>query len=331
MAESEPAEPFAGILRRKRAYVLPELQILYVSLAKNACTSLKWLMAELAGEDPAGFAPRLGSATTAEEGIHSRGRWRKVPRLSDLDEGTLRSIRPDNGWFVFAVVRDPRVRLFSAWENKFLLRNPGYAHYRDEPWYPRVPRTPEDVVADFAGFVEMLGSDPDHELHRDTHFSTQTRLLVEESVPYSRIYEISELDELIADLGSHLETQGSPRPLRLGRSNDTPLAANAAVFAGGVRETIERIYASDFERFGDRWDYTKIESRPAWTADAFKHAQAVVDLDERIIELREMAERATARNRELARQVRTLESRVKELETRGTSRPSLGSRLRRRG
>ena len=46
----------------RRAYVIPELKLLYISLAKNACTSIKWLMAELAGEDLESLVPasRLG-------------------------------------------------------------------------------------------------------------------------------------------------------------------------------------------------------------------------------------------------------------------------------
>jgi hypothetical protein len=332
MTVSNLAEPYAGVLKSKRSYVLLDQQILYVSLAKNACTSLKWLMAELAGEDPASFRPGLGSSTTLEDGIHNRSRWRKVPRLVGVDPETRRAMRPDNGWFIFAVVRDPRVRLFSAWENKFLLRNPKYAVYRDEPWFPRIPRTTEDVVADFAAFVAMLEADPAHELHRDSHFSSQTRLLTEQWVPYTRIYEISELTQLVADLEAHLESTGSPRSIRLRRSNDTPLAANAAVFANGVREQVEHIYAADFERFPDLWDFARVESRPAWSADAFRHAQAIIDHDERISELRALAQRAVRRNRRLAGRVGALEARIKELEGAGTGpqRGPLKSMLRRR-
>lgn len=307
------AEPFASVPGRKRVYVIPEFQILFVSLAKNACTSLKWLMADIAGEDIANFSAGVTTAPSGESRIHSRDSWTKVPRLAQLDEQTLSGIRPDNGWFVFAVVRDPRARLFSAWENKFLLRHPGYTQYRGKPWYPQVPAVPEDVVRDFAKFVEMFAASPDHELHRDPHFSTQTRLLAEDTVPYSQVYEISQLGKLLDDLGSHLDAQGRARALELARSNDTPLVANGVVFAAGVRERVEQIYASDFERFGQWWDFAKIESKPAWTPDAFKHAQAVIDLDERIIELRSIAKRATARNRKLTRRVTELKKRVKAL------------------
>ena len=44
----------------RRAYVIPDLKLLYISLAKNACTSIKWLMAELAGEDLQSLVPKAG-------------------------------------------------------------------------------------------------------------------------------------------------------------------------------------------------------------------------------------------------------------------------------
>ena len=56
----------------------------------------------------------------------------------------------DNGWFVFGVVRDPRPRCFSAWQNKLLLGSPSYTQWRREPWYPRFPDHPEAIREDFA-------------------------------------------------------------------------------------------------------------------------------------------------------------------------------------
>ena len=321
------ADPLATMPKNKRAYVIPDLKLLYVSMAKNACTSLKWLMAELAGEDLARFRPGLGNATTPEEAIHNRARWQRTPRLGDLDPALRAQIHPDNGWFVFAVVRDPRVRVFSAWENKFLLHNPKYAGLSDRSWFPRPPASAETVIEDFAKFVAMLESSPADRLHKDSHFSTQKRLLVERVVPYSRIYDIAELGELQSHLSAHLAEQGCAVPVRLRHSNDTPLAANAAVFGGGVREAIERIYAADFERFGHHWDFAKVEARPEWSTEALRHAQAVVAMDERICELREIAARALQQKRALEKRVSRLEAKPRRAPR---PAPSLTTRVKRR-
>jgi Sulfotransferase family len=322
------ADPLPLMLRQnKRPYVIPELKILYMSMAKNACTSLKWLMAELAEEDLAGFNAGLGNATAAYEAIHYRQRFLKVPLLSDLTPELRSQIHPDNGWFVFAVVRDPRVRVFSAWEDKFLLRNPKYAVHRDEPWYPRLPSSVEVVVEDFAAFVKMLDVTPSHPLHKDSHFSRQKRLLAERIVSYSAIYDISELAQFQSDLRSHLKTVGSDAPVSLRQFNDTPLIANGPVFRGGVRETLETIYARDFDRFGEKWNFDRIEARPEWGVDALKHADAVIAMSERITQLRRNGSRYRSANEVLTRRVARLERRVARLKKRLAPPPPDGGHL----
>ena len=88
----------------RRAYVIPELKLLYISLAKNACTSIKWLMAELAGEDLESLVPAAGYFPNREAGIHDRYAWRKTPRLHELPDGVRASISPENGWMIFTVL-----------------------------------------------------------------------------------------------------------------------------------------------------------------------------------------------------------------------------------
>ena len=272
---------------RKRAYVVPEKKFVYISLAKNACTSLKWAVAELAGEDLSTFHNRLSSGVVPDDAVHVRGQWKKALMLGDVDPEVRRTIHPDNGWFVFAVVRDPRSRVFSAWENKFLMRNPKFLYLRDEPWYPELPQSNEDVVRSFATFVEAMLADPGHELHADSHFDQQVHLLSEHEIDYSRIYEISEMSTLVKDFETHLASVGHPTTLSLRHSNDTPLAANAAAFAGGIREQVERLYAKDFERFGDLWDFAKIERKGEWTSGQLDQVRMAAGMGERIGELRD--------------------------------------------
>ena len=151
--------------------------MLYVSTAKNACTSLKWLVAELAGEDLTRFRPGLTAQLNDDAGVHQRNLWQRVPKLNQLSPELRRSIHPDNGWFVFGIVRDPRVRLFSAWESKYLLHDPVYRRWRGESWFPATPSTFDDVVESFARFVALLDKHPDHQVTHDSHFLSQTKLL----------------------------------------------------------------------------------------------------------------------------------------------------------
>lgn len=302
--------------RRKRAYVVPDKKFVFISVAKNACTSLKWAVAELAGEDLDSFSNRLSSGITADDAIHVRAQWQRTPMLGDLDPEVRKQIHPDNGWFVFAVVRDPRSRVFSAWENKFLMRNPKFQYLADSDWYPRVPRSAEDVVEDFERFVDAMLADPGHELHADSHFSPQVKLLSEHEIEYSRIYEIGEMKQLVADWEAHLASVGHPTTLTLRHSNDTPLPANAAAFRGGLREKCEQLYAADFERFPDLWDFARIERKPDWSDAQLDQVRQAAATGERIGELRDLAARQRETIKELRSELAETERKVKRARRR---------------
>jgi hypothetical protein len=316
-----------------RVYVIPDARLVFVAVNKNACTSLKWMVAGIAGENLNGFKAGLRTYTTDHEAVHNRTLWSHALTMKQVDPQVRAQIDPGNGWFIFGVVRDPRGRLFSAWQNKLLLENAGYTQWRKEPWYPRHRFDPESILADFAHFVDVLDRDPKHPLlRRDNHFKSQSRLLLLDSVPYSKIYNINEIGALRADVQAHLESVGHSAEFLLPSSNDTPLPANATVFAGGVREQVERIYADDFERFGDRWDFAKIESAREWTKADLAEAELRATLGRRIGDLRDRA--SQLRDTVNAEKARTaeLEARVSELEQqlKQASTTTGLSRLRRR-
>jgi hypothetical protein len=300
------SDPLAALGGTRRAYVVEPWKVLYISTAKNACTSIKWLIAELAGEDLRRFKPGLAPLLNTDEAIHLRRLFQRTPKLNEIPTEVRRTISPDNGWFVFSVVRDPRARLFSAWQNKYLMHNPAYRRWRKEPWYPRVPDSVEDVLASFATFVELIHNEPDHPVTDDAHFTTQMRLLQTDAVSYSKIYDIAELSTFVAEIGNHLRTQGWLGEPSLRQTNDTPLPANRHLFDEPVRSRIERFYAEDFENFGHLWDYAKIEKGKDWPATAIGDLRTRIALGERIGDLLAEARRS-------ARQAETAQQRLAEL------------------
>ncbi|MGA9276630.1 sulfotransferase family 2 domain-containing protein [Ilumatobacter sp.] len=311
-----------------RVYLAMDSRVMYVSVNKNACTSLKWMMADIAGEDLSTFTAGWMPFINDTEAVHNRHLWKASPRLDSLTPEQRAEIHPENGWFIFAVVRDPRLRLFSAWQNKLLIETPNSQRWRNEAWYPRHPMTSDSVVADFAKFVDLFDTQPDHWLRaRDAHFRDQVELLTEDAVPYSRIYEIGEIAQLRTDLAEHLAAVGRPRDLYTPRSNPTPLRPVAALFDRGVRERIERIYAADFQRFGHLWDFTRVESAKAWSDADIADCENNAVLGKRIAELHRMAaaqRKATAKEQKRSAQ---LES---DLEVQAEKAGGSGRRLRHR-
>ena len=231
-------------------YVMRRWKTVYVSVPKAACTSLKWLVADLQEEDPEHFYETASAETSRTMTIHHRSRWQRTPMLHELDDEELAEITPENGWFVFAVVRHPAARFWSGWQSKLLLQEPYfYKRYPEGAW-PRLPASTSDVVEDFPTFVRSLAADPAAPIFHDRHFRSQTRLLKTDRVPYSRVYQTAQFGELMRDLEAHLKPLGLEQMPALRRSNETPLAPVEQLFTAEVVDTLQKHYAADFEQFG---------------------------------------------------------------------------------
>lgn len=310
-----------------RTYLAPEAKVMFESLNKNACTSLKWMMADLAGEDLSTFKAGWSGYIADSEAVHNRDLWQVSPRLSQLTPEERAEIRPDNDWFIFAVVRDPRLRLFSAWQNKVLMENPHITQFRNRDWYPRHPLTRESVIEDFAKFVAFFENEPQHILRRDPHFRGQVDMLVEHAIPYTRVYEISEFKQLTSDLSEHLTKVGYQGEVHVPRANPTPLRPIGALFENGIRERIEELYADDFDRFGHLWDFSRTEAAEPWSDKDLAACETESQLGRRIDELHRLARTERAENDQSRKRIAALEDDVARLSVNPIRKA--GSRARR--
>jgi len=289
-------------------YVLPQYKAAYVAVSKAACTSLKWLVAGLNGERPEQFHRSISKMITRDMCIHQRSLWERTPTLASLSDAQLAEVHPDNGWFVFTVVRHPSARLFSAWQSKFLLREPRWVEILgDREWFPRVPASTEDVVEDFRRFAVATAADPHGRVMRDRHFMAQHPEAAIGRMPYTRVYDTPEIPQLLADFGAHLRAHGYDGPdLALRRSNETPLQPVAAVFSDEVRAAIRTLYAEDFEHLGHA-DVVppKLHPDATWPAAVFDEIGRIVERHERIGDL---SARAKALQEELREARRATEA-----------------------
>ena len=313
-------------------YVLPRWKVVYVSVPKAACTSLKWLVADLQEEDPARFHRALTREVGRGMTIHRRRRWQGTPMLHKLSDEELADIAPERGWFVFAVVRHPTERLWSAWQSKFLLREPRWvARFADEPWFPRVPETTRDVVEDFQRFVRSLADDPSQLVMRDRHFQPQTQLVAPDRTPYTRIYKTRDIPELLRDLDAHLRGRGWDGSLRLDAKNETPFRPLPSMFSAETTDGVLAVYGEDFERFG----YANVEPdaldpRDEYDEAAIRMLGRLVERGERIGDLAVQAQRLQAANNANRREVRDLRRRVAQLDAAANGKRKLAHKVRRR-
>lgn len=282
---------------------MPQWRAIYVSVNKAACTSLKWLVADVQGESHERFHRSLSREVTRTMTIHRRSLWRNTPMAKWMTDEELKQISPENGWFIFAVVRHPTARLFSAWQSKLLLREPWWwvDEFGDEPWFPRVPTSREEVVEDFIGFVRAIARNPKQRVFRNRHFAPQAELLAVDRMPYTTIYRTTEILKLLEEFERHLRAEGwKGEPLSLARANETPLNPIPSLFTPDVLDAAHELYREDFETFGyDDPLPGGIDPSDDYDGAAMAQVGRLIDRSERINDLGIQAQELKNQLREL--------------------------------
>jgi hypothetical protein len=220
------------------SYVDERRRILYVETPKCGCSSIKHLLRSLAGAGPLGFNPTLGESRL-DMMIHDRGQS-PLPPLTSFPDSSLDEIVNGEGWFRFAVVRDPAERFFSAWRDKIFLCEPGYERYLTE--------TGKRYI-EFEDFYRRVIEREDPETC-NPHWRAQSALMLPDRIAYVRIYDIGELNQLPQDLTTHLAAIGQPAEVPvLGRTNEGLTIRADGFLTPEVLANLRYFYRADYARF----------------------------------------------------------------------------------
>lgn len=144
-----------GEVYRREFYVIDSLKLVYLSIPKVACTTIKLALAKAVGI-------RFESHQDVEYVVHFHPEWRR-------EGGHLRETQ--RGYFRFSFVRNPFDRLVSCYRGKIIftqtakIRTPLYHDY-----YFALP-----VNISFADFATRVSKIPD--ALADNHFKSQHALL----------------------------------------------------------------------------------------------------------------------------------------------------------
>lgn len=211
-------------------HICPIGRFIYVETPKCACTSLKAIIREACGESEAG---------TESSHVHDRDGSPLLKPSAYLAEMSRLSgqARP----WIFAVVRDPTVRLIAAYLDKIarpsLRRGVRLAGLGFAP----------TARPSFAEFVEAIARAPRGSL--DTHWRPQQLLLQPGIVPYDLVGRLEDAENVF-DLINHAIDRGD------GASNPTCLGAvtgasdrRAELLDARTRALIRDVYQSDFASF----------------------------------------------------------------------------------
>jgi hypothetical protein len=229
---------------RVRTTVLPELKVLYMPVPKAGCTSLLWLMAELGGRNEADFAHSLRPSVSPDMLVHDPKVWDPALQLSHYSAEQADAMWTDPEWFRFAVVREPASRLWSAWQSKLLLREPGFVRrFEESGWIPDVPTSADQIREAFSEFLSAVAAGGE-DAPRDVHWTSQAGLVGD--LPFSHVGRVTEMEKTLDLLRSHV---GVDLP-ELPAANPSPLPFTPALLDDADREAMNDATAADRERFG---------------------------------------------------------------------------------
>lgn len=237
----EPAEHFARHVEL-RTVVLPELRVLFLPVPKAGWTTVLWLLAEAARLPLEIFEHSTLPGPSTSLTVHDMSLWGPGRRLADYEGDERERILTEDGWFRFSLVRSPQTRLWSAWQSKLLLREPRFVTlYGEEPWFPRVPDEPDDLVEDFRRFAAAVRSGE----AKDVHWAVQHELVSQ--LPLQHVGRLEHLDETLALLREHLPDDRWPSAFR--HENRTPVPLPPHAYDEAAADALAEHYRADFEGF----------------------------------------------------------------------------------
>jgi hypothetical protein len=274
----------------ERSVVLPELRLLFLPVPKAGCTTMLLLLAELAGLKAETFERSARPEVSPALAVHDMSLWRPEHRLAHYDGHRRAEMLAADDWLRFAVVRDPRTRLWSSWQSKLLLREPRFADaFGSEPWFPRVPQRPSDLVEDFRAFITAIGEGG----AEDVHWASQAALT--RRLPLTHIGRVERLDATLALVREHVASAAaSPAS-----ANVSAIALPRGAYDDDAAAVLRRCFRADFDAFGydDRVDDIGVD-QDEWelrVAEALPGVRTSIEHSRRIGELHRIAERRAQR------------------------------------
>jgi hypothetical protein len=227
----------------QRTVVLSDLRVLYLPMPKAGCTTVLWLLADLAGLPLETFERSAWPGVLPALVIHDIDLWGEGHRLADYEGNERERVLTEDGWFRFSLVRHPATRLWSAWQSKLLLREPRFvATFGDEPWFPRMPERPADLVEDFRRFVAAVASGA----AEDVHWAVQHDLA--KQVPLGHVGRVEQFDDTLELLRAHVRSDALPS--ERGRENRTPLPMPPGAYDEAAATALHDHYRPDFDHYG---------------------------------------------------------------------------------
>lgn len=223
-------------------------KLLYISTPKVGCTAVKWWFAELIGVSDS-ISRFCDSKESAPDLVIHDTLHRVAPHVAGLSPEVLSGIIKSPLFFKFALVRNPYTRIFSAWQSKWLLREPlQIGPYRHTAFFDLPIRNGSDIAIAFEAFLEFLYAQEYPDL-KDHHLRSQVGLILPNQIPYSFIGKLEDPRDLSCAIMNHLG-QAAHGPFLVTGKNQSLIPYSRELLTDRAEYLIRAMYELDFEEFG---------------------------------------------------------------------------------
>lgn len=274
---------------REKGHVLAarNARVLYVPSTKVASSTMRLLLAEANGTHRPDLVPYLdGPTISVEQSVHNM-MINGLVHMELLPARDQAEMKTSPGWWRVAAVRNPYARLYSAWENRVLLRAPGQV--LPQAWdacADVMVGSSIDIGETFRRFVRVLVETPEV-FGRDSHFKSQAShfdLTPIELTHLIRLDRDGDLARFADELGRRVGRNLAPRRLNEGLG-----LSYRDVMDSPTAELVRVVFADDFARF-DFADETFPASVPPVVAtqretQAIRYARSLTERLEQVSKL----------------------------------------------
>lgn len=241
------------------SYVCPTRQVLYLETPKAACSTMKWILADLKGKSPV-MRPGVNETSLAMS-IHDRSQH-PMANLTTVPFEIAQMALTSSEWTRFCVVRNPYARLFSAWAEKIRELSPRFRPIVQDilDWDPR---SAECVSVSFSSFLHYLISSASKQVQNDAHFLPMSKLLLPDLINYTHILRLEEFPDEFGAVIARIAPEANAQTLLANHRVNTslPLVWQDA-YDKETAEAAREIAGDDFRVFGydaDSWRLQPLE------------------------------------------------------------------------
>jgi len=225
-----------GVIQPREFYILDAHKLVYLSVPKAACSSIKTALAKAVGIT---LAPDQGI-----DAIHAHPAWHR-------QKGTLDAAQ--SGYAKFSFVRNPFDRLVSC--------------YRDKINFTPTPQRPKSIYdyylfalpthSTFADFVERVSKIPD--ALADNHFKSQYALLYEDGA--ALVDTVGKFEQLHDDwqpIATQYQLDPQLEPFNVSKTKPGCHSDYRLYYTQPLVQLVYERYRQDVEMFGYEAEYKQL-------------------------------------------------------------------------